>query len=87
MDFKIPALAAMMVTALLLAGCQQQQRATTWYKPGATQQDSYVDQGQCNAQAQAFRIPGQGGLVPEGNMLQVADVYNTCMQGKGWVLK
>jgi hypothetical protein len=31
MVFKIPALAAMMVPALLLAGCEQQQRATTWY--------------------------------------------------------
>jgi hypothetical protein len=58
-----------------IAACAQPTR--TWYRPGATQQDFYMDQGQCKAQA--FSVPG-------GSLLQVALILNSCMQGKGWSL-
>ena len=56
---------------LVLAGCGQM----VWVKPGASNQDFYMDRGQC--QAQAFGVPGASNL-------QIALVYNSCMQGKGW---
>lgn len=58
---------------LLLAGC-----ATTedvWVQQGASDQQFYMDRGQC--QAQAFGAPGM-------QALQVALIFNGCMQGKGW---
>jgi hypothetical protein len=62
-----------LILALLLAGCATKQ--TYWEKAGASQQDFYQDQGQC--QAQAFGVTGM-------NTLQVAIVYSGCMRGKGW---
>lgn len=63
-------------TILLLAfGCAPQKQ---WYKDGTTPQDFSMDQGQCKAQA--FSISG-------GNMMQIAIVFNSCMQGKGWNLQ
>jgi hypothetical protein len=57
--------------AVCLAGCG----TTYWEKPGATTQDFYSDAGQCKAQA--FSAPGMYAM-------QVAIIYNSCMQGKGW---
>jgi hypothetical protein len=65
--------AVLLLAPLLLVACQNQ--GTTWEREGATQQDFYMDQGQCKAQA--FGLPG-------GNMMQMAMVMNACMQGKGW---
>ena len=48
-----------------------------WQKQGASQQDFYTDSGQCRAQA--FGAPGM-------YTMQVALIYNNCMQGKGWYL-
>lgn len=58
---------------LVLAGCATTE--TVWNKAGASEQDFNVDTGQCKAQA--FSVPG---MVP----VQVAAVYGSCMQGKGW---
>ena len=58
-----------------LVGCATTETQRVWVKPGASQQDFYMDSGQCKAQA--FSAPG---MPP----LQVAIIYNTCMQGKGW---
>lgn len=63
------------ILLLLLVGCAAQR---SWYKDGATQQDFYQDQGQCKAQA--FGMVG-------ASMMQVAIVFNSCMQGKGWYLR
>jgi hypothetical protein len=63
----------MLMPLLLLAACQNQ--GTTWQRDGATQQDFYMNQGQCKAQA--FGLPG-------GNMMQMAIVMGSCMQGRGW---
>lgn len=63
---------------LLLAGCQSapQQPQYTWQKPGATEDEFNIDQGQCRAQ-------GLGS--PFGPMsYQAAAVFMSCMQGKGW---
>jgi hypothetical protein len=65
---------AMVAVGMLLAACAQQK---VWYRDGATQQDFYMDQGQCKA---------QGFSVASGNMVQAAMVFNSCMQGKGWYL-
>ncbi|MDW7534505.1 MAG: hypothetical protein SCG82_01435 [Candidatus Nitrotoga sp.] len=48
-----------------------------WEKPGASDRDFNVDRGQCNAQA--FSVAG-------GNIMQIAIVQNSCLQGKGWQL-
>jgi hypothetical protein len=65
--------------ALCLVGCATKQTQTYWEKPGASQQDFQADMGQCRAQA--FSVPGA-----MNNLVQVAIVQNTCMQGKGWYL-
>jgi hypothetical protein len=57
---------------LALAACAQPR---VWYRAGATQQDFYMDQGQCKA---------QGFGANSGTLLQIALIYNACMQGKGW---
>jgi hypothetical protein len=67
MKKKTPAALAL----LLFASCAQ----PVWVKPGARQQDFYMDSGQCKA---------QGFSVANANALQVALVYNSCMRGKGW---
>lgn len=61
------------ILAAVLAGCASM--GTHWYKPGATEDDFYTDEGQCKAQA--FSVPG-------GNMYQAAIVLHSCLQGKGW---
>jgi hypothetical protein len=58
---------------LLLAGCATTE--TVWVKHGASENEFYVDRGQC--QAQAFGAPGM-------YTMQVALIFNSCMQGKGW---
>ena len=63
--------AVLLLSMLLLAACAPM----VWFKPGATQQDFYMDQGQCRA---------QGFSVASGNIYQAAYVFNACMQGKGW---
>ena len=40
-------------------------------------EDFYIDRGQCNAQAFS---------VASGNLLQIAMVQHSCLEGKGWVL-
>jgi len=50
---------------------------TYWEKQGASQQDFYMDQAQCNAQA--FGISNT-------NYMQIAIVQNQCLRGKGWYL-
>jgi hypothetical protein len=59
-------------TAALLAAC-----ATPWHweKPNASQYEFNMDAGACRAQA--FSVPG-------APTIQVALVYDGCMQGKGW---
>lgn len=65
------------LVVLLLAGCASTERF--WERPGASQQDFYMDRGQC--QAQAFGAPyGPASL-------QAAMVFTGCMQGKGWYLR
>lgn len=62
-----------LLVLMLLAGCATTERV--WVKNGASEQDFYMDQGQCRAQA--FGTPGM-------YTMQVALVYNSCMQGRGW---
>jgi hypothetical protein len=57
-----------------LAGCAQHQG--TWTRDNASQQDFRMESGQCKAQA--F---GSG-----GNLMLVAIVFDSSMQGKGWEL-
>lgn len=64
------------VAAALLAGCASQE--TAWNKPGATQDQFNMDQGQCHAQA--FSVPGASNM-------QIALVHNSCMRGKGYQLE
>lgn len=59
--------------ACVLAGCATTE--TVWRKAGITNEDWYIDSGQCKAQA--FSVPG-------APMMQIALVYNSCLQGKGW---
>ena len=65
-----------LVMAVMLYACASQP-STYWEKQGATSQDFYIDQAQCNAQA--FSIPN-------ANYIQVAIVQNQCLRGKGWYL-
>lgn len=63
---------------LLLAGCATQpERQAYWVKDGATERDFNADMGACRAQA--FSVPGA-----MGNLLQVAAVQSSCMEGRGW---
>lgn len=61
----------MVALAALAAGCAPM----VWTKPGATEQAFYQDRGAC--QAQAFSIPN-------APPMQLAIVFSSCMQGKGW---
>lgn len=61
------------IACAVLAGCATTE--TVWVKPGASQQDFYMDRGQC--QAQAF---GPGNV----NLMQAAIIMSGCLQGKGW---
>jgi hypothetical protein len=58
--------------SLLCAACATPH---PWVKDGATQEDLAMESAQCKAQAFA---------VPNAPMMQIAMVYNACMQGKGW---
>lgn len=58
---------------LVLADCATTE--TVWVRNGASEQNFSVDSGQCRAQA--FSAPGMP-------MMQVAIIYSSCMQGKGW---
>ena len=60
--------------AFVLAGCATQQRMV-WTRPGSTQQEFYMENGQCRAQA----FSGTG--VP---LMQAVVIFESCMQGKGW---
>lgn len=63
------------LSAALLLGCATTQ--WVWTRDGATTEDYYRDEGQCRAQA--FAAPNA-----TQNLLQVAIILNSCMQGKGW---
>jgi len=63
-----------LLAALFLTACAAQQEYV-WNRPGATQQEFAMESGQCRAQAFS---------VPNAPLMQVAIVYNSCMQGKGW---
>lgn len=60
---------------LLLGGCATQRPEYVWEKQGAGAQEFSMDAGQCRAQA--FGAPGMP-------MMQVAMIYASCLQGKGW---
>jgi hypothetical protein len=64
-----------LLLALVLAGCAQTD--TVAVKPGATQQDFYLDSGDCRGKA--YSAPGA-----MDNAAQVARAYNSCMQARGW---
>jgi hypothetical protein len=64
-----------LVVLMILSACATKQ--TYWEKPGASAQDFNQDMGQCRAQA--FSVPGA-----MNNLMQVAAVQSSCMQGKGW---
>lgn len=63
----------------LLTACATERRQESWVKPdgSGSQAELTADDGACRAQA--FSVPGA-----MNNMLQVAAVYSSCMQGKGW---
>lgn len=58
--------------ALVLTGCAKD---GVWVRQGSTADDFYRDRGACLAQAQS---------VPFAPPMQVASVFASCMQGKGW---
>ena len=64
------------VVVLLLAACASQPDRT-WQRAGASQQDFYMESGQCRAQA----------ISVTGPLMQQAVVYSSCLQGKGWYLQ
>lgn len=63
--------------AVLLSGCATPQEHA-WYKPGATEQDFYMERGQCNAQGASHAVVGSE---------QLLWIFASCMQGKGWYRK
>lgn len=66
----------MLAVSILLLGCESmKQKEYAWQKPGSTNQDFYMDSGQCKA---------QGASVPGMALMQVVIVYSNCMAGKGW---
>ena len=58
-----------------LVGCATTENV--WEKHGASDQAFNMEAGQCRAQAFS---------VPVASAMQIALVYNSCMQGKGWQL-
>lgn len=58
---------------VMLSSCASPSRG--WTKPGSTQADFNMDAGQCRAQA--YSVPG-------APVMQIAIVYASCLQGKGW---
>lgn len=73
---------ATLALLLALAGCATEPKQEPWTKldGSGSQAELTADDGQCKAQA--FAVPGA-----MNNTLQVAAVYNSCMQGKRWVRK
>lgn len=67
---------AIAVTVLLLSACAAQKQSY-WTKPGSSQAEFNQDMGQCRAQAFG---------VASGNLMQIAIVQSSCMEGKGWQL-
>jgi hypothetical protein len=65
-----------LLAILLLAGCATTERV--WVKPGASDQDFFMDQGFCKAQA--FGAPGM-------YTMQVAMIFASCMNGRGWYME
>jgi hypothetical protein len=63
---------ALLLTAALLSACATQQ--PTWNRAGASQQDWYMESGQCRAQAMGVYAP----------LVQQVVLYQSCLQGKGW---
>ena len=68
---------ATIILLSLLAACADK----VWYRPGATQQDFYRSQGYCHAQA--YSVPGGSSVV--GTMLQQSAVFDSCMEGQGYI--
>lgn len=66
-------LVLLMAVVGAIAGCATTERV--WMREGSTDQEFYMDRGQC--QAQAFGIPGV-------TTFQAALVFTSCMRGKGW---
>lgn len=66
----------LIVALMFLVGCATNDKA--WTKPGSTEQDFYIDTGQCRAQA--YSVPGTPPM-------QLALIFESCMQGKGWYLE
>lgn len=66
-------LSTILFACFVVIGCASTE--SVWVKDGSTQEDFNVDAGQCKAQA--FSAPGMP-------MMQVAIIYSSCMQGKGW---
>jgi hypothetical protein len=67
----------MLAGLLMLAGCGAP-TSSYWQKAGASSQDFYAEQGQCEAQAYTISRPLEG---------QIERAYHACMRGKGWVLQ
>lgn len=68
---------ALLALLPLLAACPTTEYV--WVKHGASQQEFNQDAGQCRAQA--FSVPGATSPMMAN---QVAIIYASCMQGKGW---
>lgn len=64
-----------LAAVIALAGCATQPE-WYWYKEGATDAQFTAESGQCRAQA--FSVAGAA-------LQQVAIVYTSCLQGKGWI--
>ena len=59
-----------------LVGCATTE--TVWNKSNSSEQEFNMESGQCRASAFGVSNP---------SMMQIAIVYNSCMQGKGWQLE
>lgn len=65
------------IITAILGSCATKE--SVWVKPNSTNNEFYMDQGQCNSQA----LSGTGGVFNMGTAM----IFNTCMQGKGWYLE
>jgi uncharacterized protein YcfL len=76
------------LAALLLVGCATQE--AVWVKPGSTEQAFNMDRGQCLAQAQSATAGNPMSAAPIGThahtqmAIQQAQIFQSCMYGKGW---
>lgn len=71
------------IAVLAMAGCATEP-AKTWNKPGSTQTEFNMDQGNCRAQA--FSV-GYGATTPLAITQQRVIIFESCMYGKGWELR